>query len=96
MTNFDGKEFQDEFKVAFGKDISEATIPQLWFLVKFAKHVRGRCRNNSAFNNYMNRNFTGHTFREVPKTSKCTYCDGKGCVRCHNTGQFTYDGLEIK
>lgn len=46
--------------------IDKLTGEQLWWLVKFAKHVRGRCRNNSAFNNYMNRNFNA-SFREVQK-----------------------------
>ena len=47
--------------------IDKLTLEQLWWLVKFAKHVRGRCRNNAAFNNYMNRNFPNAKFREVPK-----------------------------
>lgn len=40
---------------------------QLWWLVKFAKHVRGRCRSNAALNNYLNRNFPNALFQEVPK-----------------------------
>lgn len=47
--------------------IDKLTVEQLWWLVKFAKHVRGRCRNNSAFNNFMNRNFSPAQFKEVPK-----------------------------
>lgn len=50
--------------------IDKLTLKQLWWLVKFAKHVRGRCRNNSAFNNFMNRNFTPAKFSEVPKEYK--------------------------
>lgn len=47
--------------------IDKLTLEQLWWLAKFAKHVRGRCRNNSAFNNFMNRNFAPARFSEVPK-----------------------------
>ena len=65
------------------------SLEQLWWLVKFAKHVRGRCRNNSAFNNYMNRNFSPATFREVPKTYE---------KRIDNisTETVNYRGLQIK
>ena len=65
--NFEGKQLRDEFKAAFGIDVSEMTVRQLWFLTKFGKHVRGRCRSNKAFNNYMNRSFTGARFDEVQK-----------------------------
>lgn len=47
--------------------INTLTIEQLWWLVKFAKHVRGRCRSNVAFNNYMNRNFPHARFENVLK-----------------------------
>ncbi len=44
------------------------TASDVMTLVKFAKHVRLRCRNNAAFNNYMNRMFDGKfIFREVTK-----------------------------
>jgi hypothetical protein len=71
--NFDGKQMQEEFNDAF-KDsaltVENLNPKQLWWLVKFAKHVRLRCRNNSAFNNYMNRNFPNASFREVTKTNR--------------------------
>ena len=55
------KELQDVLKDNY-------TAQDIMTLVKFAKHVRLRCRNNSAFNNYMNRMFSGQfTFREVTK-----------------------------
>lgn len=60
---------QRENGLIFNKDyfsLNKLTAEQIWWLVKFAKHVRGRCRNNSAFNNYMNRNFNAK-FKEVPK-----------------------------
>lgn len=66
-------------------NINKLTARQLWWLTKFAKHVRGRCRNNSAFNNYMNRNFSPAKFREVPKT----YTDRSGQKK-------DYMGLEIQ
>lgn len=82
MINFDGKELQEEFNNAFGDfilpiksesgdfakplTIENLSAQQLWFLVKFSKHVRGRCRSNAAFNNYMNRNFNAK-FDTVPK-----------------------------
>lgn len=46
--------------------LDNLSAKQLWWLVKFAKHIRGRCRSNAAFNNYMNRNFNAQ-FQEVPK-----------------------------
>ncbi len=65
MMNFNGAEVRKEFKEAFGKDISELSVPQVRWLTKVIKHCRGRCRNNAALNNYLNQNFTGHTFRDV-------------------------------
>jgi len=81
MIKFDGPEVAEEFQTAFERDIGTLTERELWWLVKFAKHVRGRCRNNSAFNNFMNRNFAAD-FREVDKPRD----DGEG----------TYKGLEIR
>lgn len=40
---------------------------QLWSIVKIAKHVRLRCRNNTAFNNFMNELFPQAKFRTVEK-----------------------------
>jgi len=82
MIRFDGPEVKEEFQTAFERDIGTLTEQELWWLVKFAKHVRGRCRNNSAFNNYMNRNFPSASFCEIDKPRD----DGEG----------TYKGLEIK
>ena len=82
MIRFDGPEVAEEFQTAFERPIETLTERELWWLVKFAKHVRGRCRNNSAFNNYMNRNFLGANFIEVDKPRD----DGEG----------TYRGLEIR
>lgn len=67
MMNFSGKQLRDEFSTAFGLDIASLTPTQLNWLVKFSKHVRGRCRSNAAFNNYMNASFAPAKFLEVPK-----------------------------
>ena len=96
MINFYGKELQEEFNKAFGNlqevfedgpvtnyipfSIEKLTARQVWWLVKFSKHVRGRCRSNAAFNNYMNRNFPHAKFENVLKTT----IDGS-----------TYQGLKI-
>lgn len=48
-------------------EINMLTVEQIWWLVKFSKHVRGRCRSNAAFNNYMNRNFSHARFETVTK-----------------------------
>jgi hypothetical protein len=42
-------------------------VDQLWLLTKFAKNVRLRCRNNSAFNNFMNVTFDYAKFDQVQK-----------------------------
>lgn len=79
MINFLPPEAAQEFESAFGMKVDELSVHQLWWLTKFAKHCRGRCRSNVAFNNYANRLFKGARFKEVPKMYK---------------GQ-PYDGLEI-
>lgn len=67
MINFDGKEVQEEFNAVFPIKLEDLSAKQLWWLVKFSKHVRGRCRSNAAFNNYMNRNFPHAQFSTVSK-----------------------------
>jgi len=54
---------------------------QLWLLTKFAKYVRLRARNNTAFNNLMNQVFPYARFEQVTKTR----VDGTGA----------YPGLKI-
>ena len=66
-TTFDGSFLKDSFEEAFQIQIEDLDLNQLWFLVKFAKHVRQRCRSNAAFNNFMNRNFPHAKFEEVEK-----------------------------
>lgn len=68
MINFIPEEAKTEFKARFGFDVDTLTAPQLMWLTKFAKHVRGRCRSNVAFNNYCNALFgPSARFVEVPK-----------------------------
>jgi hypothetical protein len=68
--HFTGKDFTTAFESAFGFSVKDATAEQLWFLTKFAKHVRMRCRNNTAFNNYMNSNFAPAKFKTVQKIGR--------------------------
>ena len=55
---------RSEFEECFGpmKDMTER---QMWFLIKFAKHVRGRCRNNAALRNYLKSEFPVFSFSVV-------------------------------
>ena len=69
-------EDHEGFRNLFG----ELNTEQLWVLTKLAKHVRLRCRNNTAFNNYMDRMFPYARFRQVTKQ----HADGS-----------TYPGLSI-
>lgn len=57
------EQFRNDFEQEFGK----LTITKLWLLVKFAKYVRLRCRNNSAFNNFCNAVFPHAHFKQVEK-----------------------------
>lgn len=65
-----------EVEAALGK----MTLKQLWAVVKIAKYVRLRARNNTAFNNYMNAIFPYARFEQVTKVR----ADGQ-----------TYPGLRI-
>ena len=76
MIRFEGKKVIDKWVEVFG---SSPTIEQLKFMIKIVKHCRGRCRNNAALKNYLNRSFTSHKFVDVDKIYK---------------GE-TYKGLEI-
>ena len=67
---------------SFGANL---TASQLWALTKFAKHVRQKCRNNAAFNNFCNRIFTHARFQTVTKTR----------VNKYTNQSETYPGLQI-
>lgn len=60
--------------------LGKLTLEQLWAIVKIAKHVRLRARNNTAFNNYFNRIFPYAQFKTITKQ----HADGT-----------TYPGLQI-
>jgi hypothetical protein len=64
---------------------AELTASQLWALTKLAKNVRLRCRNNAAFNNFMNATFPYANFRQVNKTR----------VNRFSGLQESYPGLQI-
>ena len=73
-----------EFEKEFGTSL---TVRQLWVLVKLAKWVRLRCRNNSAFNNFMNAMFSPHArFCTVNKQRPSRY---------NSSVMETYPGLQI-
>jgi hypothetical protein len=59
------QDFKKLMEDNFGANLTGA---QLWALTKFAKNVRFRCRNNAAFNNFMNATFPNASFRQVTKT----------------------------
>lgn len=65
---------------------TELNARQLWALTLFAKNVRLRCRNNAAFNNFMNRTFPHATFRQVQKSRPSRY---------NPAIMESYPGLEI-
>lgn len=68
--------FKEDIEANFGK----LNLKQIWLIVKIAKHVRLRCRNNTAFNNFFNQIIPQAYFKQVIKTRQ----DGS-----------TYPGLSI-
>ncbi len=77
------RDFKKIMSEAFGEEL---TGPQLWALTKFAKNVRLRCRNNAAFNNFMNATFPHASFRQVNKTRPSRIYPGQ---------TESYPGLQI-
>lgn len=59
---------RDEFNKLFPIESAQLRLRQLWWIVKFAKYVRLRARNNAAFNNLANVVFDGAKFATVNKT----------------------------
>lgn len=83
----DTSSLKAEIEKEFGMELNAR---QLWALVKFGKHVRLRCRNNAAFNNFMSAMFPHATFRQVTKTHpEGTYRRGV------NVSGQSYPGLQI-
>ena len=95
------QDLYNDFHKAFNLEPSKFDLNQLWALTKFAKHVRLRCRNNSAFNNFMNSLFSPARFAQVAKESFCRCTNygkepaNKYCDKCHGTGKYSYEGLKI-
>lgn len=64
--------------INIGKQLQEAlgvklTPAAMWEIVKLAKHVRLRCRNNAAFNNWFNAAFPHLKFEQVQKQRPSRY-----------------------
>ena len=83
MNKYDQKvAMAEDFKQLFGVgDNKQLTVQQLWLVTKFAKYVRLRARNNTAFNNLCSELFPYASFKTVMKD--------------HPNG-ISYPGLEIK
>jgi len=64
--------FKDDFREEFEKEFGKLDSRKLWLLVRFAKHVRLRARNNTAFNNFANRTFPYAHFKQVEKVKTST------------------------
>lgn len=84
MINFIPSDAREEFEKLFGFSIDTLNPNQIWWLVKLSKHVRGRCRNNSAFNNYFSQIFKKAKFKTIPKEYK---------GRVYNGLQISVDGF---
>jgi hypothetical protein len=70
MMRLEGKELRSEFEAAFGIKLDDVSPQQMLWLVKFSKHVRGRCRSNAALRSYLVRNFPGLNFKEEEREWK--------------------------
>lgn len=84
-----------DFKQLMAENFGELTATQLWALTKFAKNVRLRCRNNNAFNNFMNQTFPHAQFRTVTKTRPARYPCTPGLMESYPGLQITVKG-EVK
>lgn len=82
----DYTDYKKEMEEAFGT----LNTKQLWALTKLAKNVRLRCRNNTAFNNFMGRTFPHAKFETVQKQKKDgTYYPG---LRINIPGEQEIEG----
>lgn len=61
---------EEKLKSEINQVFGNLTGEQLWAIVKLAKNVRLRCRNNKAFNNFMNRMFPYAKFEQVIKSKQ--------------------------
>lgn len=62
-----GPETQRRLVAEFEEQFGKLTARQLWVITKFAKMVRLRCRNNTAFNNACNVIFPYAAFKTITK-----------------------------
>ena len=65
---FEGEKVIAEYKELFGGKAPD--VYQMQWLIKFAKHIRGRCRSNAALKNYLARSFPNIMFSEVEREWK--------------------------
>jgi hypothetical protein len=70
MMRFENPQVKEEFEAAFGIKSEDMTPAQVMFLVKYSKHVRGRCKSNAALKNYLIRCFPQMQFSEVDREWK--------------------------
>lgn len=68
MMRFEGSDVMKMFKLVFG--LAEITPDQMRWLIRVAKHIRGRCRSNAALKNYLARSFADLKFGEVEREWK--------------------------
>lgn len=62
---------EQQLKSELAEQFPDLTLRQLWTIVKLVKRVRKFARNNTAFNNLMNRLFHNNfEFSEVKKDNK--------------------------
>jgi len=83
----------EQDKEDLARVINKLDIKDLWTLIKWAKHIRGRCRQNIALINYLNRVIPQYRFSEVPKTTP----DGrpyKGMMITHTVSKESIGGDE--
>ena len=54
MMNMNATDVKREFEAAFGKPVESLTTEQVRFLADCGRHMRGRCRSNTALVNWLN------------------------------------------
>jgi len=70
MMRFEGENVSREFEAQFKIPFKDMSVGQLWWIIKIAKHVRGRCRSNAALHNYLARTFTMFKFSACPAKTR--------------------------
>lgn len=75
MMRFEAQDVEKEFLEVFNLTPETVTPEQIKFLIKFSKHVRGRCRSNVVLHNYLRQSFKMITFKEEQRTNAKTNKD---------------------